>query len=92
MGEGGEVIETTDMILLMAFRYALPRNTGAPMQVVNELMKHWDKLPEWMREQIMDDIMKQKALADRTSYDDCYYHDYSEDWDVILARINEEEE
>lgn len=77
------MIETTDQILLMAFRYALPRNTSAPDTVVTELLLHWDKLPEWMREQICEDIRKQRSLAVRSSS-----HDYSDDWDQILA-LNE---
>src|SRR5829696_6875080 len=43
-------------MLLMAFRYALPRGTTAPSEVAAELTRHWGSLPEWMRHQIVRDV------------------------------------
>ena len=73
------LIETTDQILLMAFRYALPRNTGAPAQVVVSLRQYWSVLPPWMREQIHRDIRDQKRRSTIGEH-----NDYSTDWDKVL--------
>lgn len=83
-------IETSAHILLMAFRYALPRKTGAVSEVVRELSLHWYGLAEWMREQILDDIQRQYRLSESLEYET-----YDEEWNRILEHeknhSNEEE-
>ena len=69
-------VEVDQHILLMAFRYALPRNTSAPSLVVRELQRHWDDLLPWMREQILYDVKRQKRLGST-------YGSYSSDWEVV---------
>lgn len=71
-------IETTDQILLMAFRYALIRKTGAVNEVVRELKRNWDKLPQWMREQIRADIDRQKVLSTKA-----HYEDFDQLWETV---------
>ena len=43
-------------ILIFAFRYALGRMSMAPLTVIEELKKHWGKIPPTAQKQIKTDI------------------------------------
>lgn len=45
-------------ILIYAFRYALGRMTGAPIDVVNAILENKDKLDNWQQRQIYTDICR----------------------------------
>lgn len=71
------VDETT---LVFAFRYALGRRSTAPYHMVAILLREWDNLEEWTREQIVREI--EVALRRGDAGDGCD----REQWQRVLDR------
>jgi hypothetical protein len=56
-------------ILIMAFRYALNRNTAAPGEVCQVLKQYWSELDDWVKEQVESDIDREiRIKRSETSY------------------------
>ena len=74
-------ISKTELIelLLFGFRYALGRRSAAVSSMSERLIKYWDLLPEFTREQIHIDI--RHAIQHQISGDDCDVWE----WEKVLA-------
>lgn len=74
------VFEVSENILVYAFRYALGRRTGAVIDVVEELLRHWHRLAPYTQTQIADEITR--AIGRRDAGAQCD----EDEWRKVLAR------
>jgi uncharacterized membrane protein required for colicin V production len=81
-------IEVPVPVLIMAFRYALNRNTSAPWFVCEQIKIHWDFLGEEFQRQIKKDIEFQMRL---TSKETKWANKLSEDWLTLRSWIMDKE-
>jgi len=78
-------VEVSEQILLMAFRYAINRNTAAPGEVCRELKINWDKICSEFKRQIKEDIERQIRITDPGGD---YYQRVSDDFISMLEWIS----
>jgi len=66
----------TENMIMWAFRYALGRRTGAVIDVVEQLKKHWEGLEPNTRIQIQEEILI--AIDRDRAGDDCDVQSWNE--------------
>ena len=63
-----EEINVSPFTLIFAFRYALGRRSSAVSIVVDDLIKNWDKLTDFEKQSVKEEI--EKAIDERRAGED----------------------
>ena len=73
--------------LIMAFRYALDRNTSAPWEVCQQLKKYWKDIDSEFKHQIKGDIEREAKFKEDAVH---WIDQLSTHWIELLAWMAEQ--
>ena len=79
-----EQFKLPQTFLIMAFRYALNRNTSAPWEVSKYIKKYWKDIDSEFKRQIKGDIERQIRCSEDATH---WVDQTSEEWFKLLEWI-----